>query len=191
MSARLRRLVRGCGLSAAEKSLASELALGALRRRGTLDAVLKHFLARPDKRLPKPLTEILHVGLYRILFLDRVPDHAAVNEAVRQATGLWGYTTVFWTANISNYAGQPAHSVKTGLVGDIQPGGICLLHNGEDETVQILPDLLQELKRRGFSFIGPTTAYAFMQAMGIVNDHIEGCAAYPRVAAARAGFTRP
>lgn len=51
--------------------------------------------------------------------------------------------------------------------------------------------LSKELKRRGFSFVGPTTAYAFMQAMGIVNDHLEGCAAYPRVAAARAGFTRP
>ena len=34
-----------------------------------------------------------------------------------------------------------------------------------------------DLKRRGFRFVGPTTAYAFMQAMGLVNDHIEGCAA--------------
>jgi len=81
------------------------------------------------------------------------PPGGHYDEAVRQATGLWGYTTVFWTANISNYAGQPARYVKTGLVGDIQPGGICLLHNGEDETVQILPDLLQELKWRGFKMV--------------------------------------
>ncbi len=33
----------------------------------------------------------------------------------------------------------------------------------------------KDLKRRGFSFVGPTTMYAFMQAMGLVNDHIEGC----------------
>ena len=33
-----------------------------------------------------------------------------------------------------------------------------------------------ELKRRGWTFVGPTTAYAFMQAMGLVNDHVEGCA---------------
>lgn len=45
--------------------------------------------------------------------------------------------------------------------------------------------LAQDLKRRGFRFFGPTTAYAFMQAMGLVNDHIEGCAARPRVEAAR------
>ena len=45
--------------------------------------------------------------------------------------------------------------------------------------------LSSELKRRGFRFVGPTTAYAFMQAMGLVNDHLQGCAARPRVEAAR------
>lgn len=45
--------------------------------------------------------------------------------------------------------------------------------------------LSKELKRRGFRFVGPTTAYAFMQAMGMVNDHIEGCAARPGVEAAQ------
>ncbi|HSK10549.1 MAG TPA: DNA-3-methyladenine glycosylase I [Vicinamibacterales bacterium] len=35
--------------------------------------------------------------------------------------------------------------------------------------------LSKELKRRGWSFVGPTTVYAFMQAMGLVNDHLEGC----------------
>jgi DNA-3-methyladenine glycosylase I len=35
--------------------------------------------------------------------------------------------------------------------------------------------LSKALKRRGFRFVGPTTAYAFMQAMGIVNDHVDGC----------------
>lgn len=35
--------------------------------------------------------------------------------------------------------------------------------------------LSKDLKERGFSFVGPTTCYAFMQAMGLVNDHIEGC----------------
>jgi DNA-3-methyladenine glycosylase I len=37
--------------------------------------------------------------------------------------------------------------------------------------------LAKELKRRGFRFVGPTTAYAMMQACGLVNDHIAGCAA--------------
>ena len=46
--------------------------------------------------------------------------------------------------------------------------------------------LAKELKRRGFRFVGPTTAYALMQAVGIVNDHIVGCAVRdPRCARAR------
>ncbi len=43
--------------------------------------------------------------------------------------------------------------------------------------------LSKDLKRRGWSFVGPTTVYAFMQAMGLVNDHIEGC--FVRAAADR------
>jgi len=35
--------------------------------------------------------------------------------------------------------------------------------------------LSKDLKKRGWSFVGPTTVYAFMQAMGLVNDHLEGC----------------
>lgn len=51
--------------------------------------------------------------------------------------------------------------------------------------------LARELKRRGFRFVGPTTAYAFMQAMGMVDDHQHGCVIRERVEAARAGFMRP
>ena len=49
----------------------------------------------------------------------------------------------------------------------------------------------KDLKKRGFTFVGPTTAYAFMQAMGLVNDHVEGCAVRERVERARARFRRP
>ena len=49
----------------------------------------------------------------------------------------------------------------------------------------------KDLKKRGWRFVGPTTVYAFMQAMGLVNDHLEGCAARPECAAARANFIRP
>jgi DNA-3-methyladenine glycosylase I len=45
--------------------------------------------------------------------------------------------------------------------------------------------LSKELKRRGWSFVGPTTMYAFMQAMGLVNDHLPGCFARAECEAAR------
>jgi DNA-3-methyladenine glycosylase I len=51
--------------------------------------------------------------------------------------------------------------------------------------------MAKDLKRRGWRFVGPTTMYAFMQAMGLVNDHLDGCAAQPQVQAARATFARP
>lgn len=51
--------------------------------------------------------------------------------------------------------------------------------------------LSKELKKRGWSFVGPTTAYAFMQSMGMVNDHLEGCCCRDVVEQERAGFARP
>ena len=49
----------------------------------------------------------------------------------------------------------------------------------------------KDLKKRGWSFVGPTTVYAFMQAMGLVNDHLEGCVCREKVEAARAALVRP
>ena len=67
-------------------------------------------------------------------------------------------------------------------------------HRPEGERGQELPSvtdeskaLAKELKRRGFRFVGPTTAYALMQATGIVNDHIDGCFVRDEVEAERAG----
>ena len=49
----------------------------------------------------------------------------------------------------------------------------------------------KDLKKRGWSFVGPTTMYAFMQAMGLVNDHIDACGVHGTVAQARAKFRPP
>jgi DNA-3-methyladenine glycosylase I len=51
--------------------------------------------------------------------------------------------------------------------------------------------LSRDLKARGWTFVGPTTVYAFMQAMGLVNDHVEGCAQRPAIERARAAFRVP
>ncbi len=51
--------------------------------------------------------------------------------------------------------------------------------------------LAKALKSRGWKFVGPTTAFAFMQAMGLVNDHVHGCVTRAQVAKARAAFTPP
>lgn len=51
--------------------------------------------------------------------------------------------------------------------------------------------LAKHLKAHGFRFVGPTTAYAFMQAMGLVNDHLDGCAAREPRESERAALRRP
>jgi DNA-3-methyladenine glycosylase I len=51
--------------------------------------------------------------------------------------------------------------------------------------------LSKELKKRGWRFVGPTTVHAFMQAMGLINDHAEGCALRAEAERARAAFRRP
>jgi DNA-3-methyladenine glycosylase I len=56
-------------------------------------------------------------------------------------------------------------------------------------TTEVSVALSKDLKNRGWKFVGPTTAYAFMQAMGLVNDHLEGCFVRAQVDAARSQFS--
>jgi DNA-3-methyladenine glycosylase I len=51
--------------------------------------------------------------------------------------------------------------------------------------------LSKELKKQGWAFVGPTTVYAFMQAMGLINDHVEACVIRAKVERARKSFKRP
>ena len=51
--------------------------------------------------------------------------------------------------------------------------------------------LSKDLKKQGWKFIGPTTVYAFMQAMGLINDHVEDCVIRAKVERARKNFGRP
>ena len=56
-----------------------------------------------------------------------------------------------------------------------------------DESIAMSKDL----KKRGWSFIGPTTAYAFMESVGIINNHMQSCFLYPRIEQLRKQFHRP
>ena len=65
---------------------------------------------------------------------------------------------------------------------------------GEPQTVSTTSTSMavsKDLKKRGWKFVGPTTVYAFMQAMGLVNDHANGCVTRAKVERARATFQRP
>lgn len=58
---------------------------------------------------------------------------------------------------------------------DMRPERVTADYIRGNPTTEASTHLAKALKRRGWRFVGPTTAYAFMQAMGLVNDHVEGC----------------
>ncbi len=85
VSGRLERLCDEAGCTSADRALATELALGVVRRRNTLKEVMRSLLTSPRLRLQGGLINLLQISLYQILFLDRVPNFAAVDEAVKIA----------------------------------------------------------------------------------------------------------
>jgi DNA-3-methyladenine glycosylase I len=65
---------------------------------------------------------------------------------------------------------------------------------GKPQTASTSADsvaLSKHLKRQGWNFVGPTTVYAFMQAVGMINDHVEGCVIRAGVERTRQEFRRP
>lgn len=73
------------GLSGAEAALATRMVYGVLQNRALLDFYLGAYCTQKVGHLQPPLADILRLGAYQILFLDKVPDRAAVNESVELA----------------------------------------------------------------------------------------------------------
>lgn len=74
---------------------------------------------------------------------------------------------------------------------DSRPDELTYAWAMDNPTSEISQAISKDLKKRGWTFVGPTTVYAFMQAMGLVNDHLEGCCRRIPVEQARAKLTRP
>ena len=73
--------------SARDRALVTEMTQGVLRHRTLLDHRINTLLDRPDTHLPHPVRTLLRLGVYQIMFLDRIPSHAAVGETVNIAKG--------------------------------------------------------------------------------------------------------
>ena len=80
-------LSRG-GLEGPDRGLLTELVYGVMRRRGTLDHVIDQFASQRCDRLEQAVLALLRLGLYQVLYLDRIPVRAAVNETVELAKAL-------------------------------------------------------------------------------------------------------
>ncbi|MBQ2343363.1 MAG: 16S rRNA (cytosine(967)-C(5))-methyltransferase RsmB, partial [Acidaminococcaceae bacterium] len=81
----LNRTLRRAGLEELDRRFATELVNGAVKAKGTLDFVLGRMTDRPVRKLEPVIYCILHLGLYQIFYMDRIPDSAACNESVNLA----------------------------------------------------------------------------------------------------------
>jgi 16S rRNA (cytosine967-C5)-methyltransferase len=81
----LDRALENPQLLEADRRLVAELVYGSIRHRLTLDTILERFSRTRLDRLDPPIHEVLRTALYQIIFLDRIPPAAAVNEAVKLA----------------------------------------------------------------------------------------------------------
>jgi len=84
-------IIKDIVLSEPDRALTFELVYGVLRHAITLDWRLDHLSRKPMARLPLNVATILRVAAYQLLFLDRIPDSAAVNEAVKLIRNQPGY----------------------------------------------------------------------------------------------------
>lgn len=81
------------------------------------------------------------------------PPGGDYNRPVAETANRLGYTLVLWTDDPGDYASPGAKVIEERTMRKIRNGGIILLHDGVQQTVDILPSLLQSLQRRGFAFV--------------------------------------
>lgn len=135
------------GLSAADRGFAQQLAYGTVQRRRTLDHVISRLASRPLAKLDPPVLDALRIGVFQILFMDSVPDHAAVGETVQVAKGNRGSGMVNAVLRRATTEGR----ALLAELSDDEPAGAAILHShpdwlvemwwqmlGRDETLELL-----------------------------------------------------
>jgi DNA-3-methyladenine glycosylase I len=132
-------------------------------------AAVARFGARDVQRLLKDAGIIRHRGK----IVSTINNAKRALELVDEKGSLAAY---FWS-----WEPQPSSRPKT-----LSRDTLRTMSITEQSTA-----LSKDLKKRGWTFVGPTTCYAFMQAVGLVNDHIDGCYVRAEIERARRRFSRP
>jgi len=97
----LDRALARCSFDDRERALTVELTYGVLRRLATIDWRLEPVLEKPLPRLPLAVQMVLRLGAYQLLFLDRIPESAAVNESVNLAKAFAGSVGRDWSGFVN------------------------------------------------------------------------------------------
>jgi 16S rRNA (cytosine967-C5)-methyltransferase len=141
----------GARLGPADRAFAQRLAYGTIQRRLTLDHVIANLADRPLAKLDPPLLDALRLGIYQLLFMDSVPDHAAVAETVELAKSSKGQGHKLANA-VLRRAAREARAIYDG-VGDDNPASAAIRHSH--------PQWLAEL---WWKALGPDEARALLEA---------------------------
>ena len=133
------KAIRAAELSPRDAALASTIFYGVLEKRLTLDFYIRKFLAKPKQKLDGTVLNILRIAVYQMMYLDRVPDSAAVNEAVLCAA--------------EYRRGQYKNFVTLAMLQQIGVEGVVTaLHevpNGEIWTLEAIEDLRDYIESFG------------------------------------------
>ncbi len=127
------------------------------------------FTPRRVERLLQDAGIVRHRGKIESAVNNARRARALIDEAGSLAAFVWRY--------------EPAAEARPATITRAALAGMA--------TTPASVALSKELKRRGFTFVGPTTVYAFMQAMGLVNDHLQDCPTHALAAADRQAFRVP
>ena len=137
-------------LGRSDRAFAQQLTYGTVQRRLTLDHVIAAVSARPLAEIDPPVLDALRLGVYQLLWMGSVPDHAAVDETVELAKSAGGSGYRFANA-VMRRAGREGRTLLDGL-GDATPAEAAIRHSHPEWVVAMWWDTL-----------GPEQARALMR----------------------------
>jgi len=83
------------------------------------------------------------------------PPGGDYNQEIAEVANSLGYTLVLWTDDPGDYLNLPINELMNRTLDNITPGGIILLHDGDDDAIRILPSLIEGLRAKGYRFVTP------------------------------------
>jgi 16S rRNA (cytosine967-C5)-methyltransferase len=168
---------RRARLSAKDRAFAQQLAYGTVQRRMTLDHVIAALSARPLGKLDPPLLDALRLGVYQLVFMDSVPDHAAVAETVELAKASKG--AGFKLANaVLRRAGREARGIVDALDDDT-PAGAAVKHSHPQWLVELWWEMLGRDETTALLAADNRPAEDAVRVNALVADPIDVAAELP------------
>ena len=154
----LDRALARCSFDSRERALTVELTYGVLRRLATIDWRLEPVLDKPLPRLPVAVQMVLRLGAYQLLFLDRIPQSAAVNESVNLARAFAGTVGRDWSGFVN--------AVLRGLLRH-PPQPWPSMDHDPAQALAVRYSVPGWLSRRWVEHLGPATAEAACEGVSL------------------------